>query len=69
MVGQPQTAKCSCGGHGAENHSAGEARLQQRRFSRPPRHDVIDFERDADAQQQRQCDNIGKIELEFENDT
>jgi hypothetical protein len=30
---------------------------------------ALDFEGDADAQQQRQCDNIGKIERDIENNT
>jgi hypothetical protein len=32
-------------------HRPGEARLQQAGFSGTPRHDIIDLERDADAEQ------------------
>ena len=36
------------------------------RAARAPRHDVIDLERDADAEQQRQRDDVGEIERHIE---
>src|SRR5947208_7330237 len=33
-------------------------------LSGPPRRDVVDLERHANAEQQRQCDDVGEVELE-----
>ena len=38
--------------------------MQQGGLAGPPRHDVVDFERDPDAEQQRQCNDVREIELE-----
>ena len=62
MARQPQAAERGRGRHGAEDHGAGEARLQQPGLARAPGHDVVDLERDADAEQQRQRDDVGEVE-------
>ncbi len=36
--------------------------MQQVGLPGPPRHDVVDLERDADAEQQRQRDDVGEVE-------
>ena len=41
-----------------------QARLQKLGLSRPPRHDVVDFEGDAHAQKQRQRNDVGEIQLQ-----
>ena len=62
VVGKPQAAERSGGGERAEDHGASEARRQELRLSLAPCHDVVDLEGDADAEQQRQRDDIGEIE-------
>ena len=64
MVRKPQAAEGGSGRAGAEEYSPRQARLQEIVLSRSPRHDVVDFERDAHAQQKRQRDDVGEIELE-----
>ena len=49
---------------GAEEDGARQARLQEVRFPRAPRNDVVDLEGDADAEKKRQCDDVGEIELQ-----
>ena len=51
-------------GHGAEYHRSGQSRLQQAGLPGAPCHDVVDLERDADAEQQRERDDVGEIERE-----
>ena len=68
MARQPQAAEGGCRGERAEDHRSRETRLQQRGFSLPPRHDVVDLERDPDAEQQRQRDDVGEIQRKVDND-
>ena len=63
MARQPQAAEGGRGGQRAEDHGARQGRLQQAGLTGPPRHDVVDLERDADAEQQRQRDDVGEVEL------
>jgi hypothetical protein len=37
-------------------------------FPLPPRHDVVDLERGADAEQQRQRDDVGEIRRQVDED-
>ena len=46
----------------AEQHGAGQGRLQQVGVAVAPGHDVVDLEGHADAEQQRQRDDVGEIE-------
>ena len=62
MARKPQAAERGRRGAGAEDHRAGEPRLQQVGLPLAPRHDVVDLERDADAEQQRQRDDVGEIQ-------
>src|SRR5215469_2836445 len=62
IAGQPQAAERSGLGHGAENHGSCQGRLHERCFSAAPGHDVIDFKGDADAEQQRQREDVGKVQ-------
>src|SRR5207249_8335576 len=41
---------------------ARQRRLQQVGSARAPRHDIVDLEGDADAEQQRHRDDVGKVE-------
>ena len=64
MVRKPQAAEGGGRRAGAEENSSSQARLQKVRLSRPPRHDVVDFEGDPYAQEQRQRDDVGEIQLQ-----
>ena len=66
---QPQAAECRAGGEGAEDHRARKARLQQLTFPGPPCHDEINVERNPDAEQQRQCDDVLEVERQSDGDT
>ena len=59
----PHTAKRGCIGHGAEHHVSRQRRLQQLGFVGASCHDVVDFERYSDSEEQRECDDVGGIEL------
>ena len=63
MVRKPQAAEGGGRRAGAEENGSRQARLQEVRLARPPRHDVVDFEGDPDAQEQRQRDDVGEIQL------
>ena len=62
MARQPEAAERGRRGQRAPDHGARQARLQQVGLPGPPRHDVVDLERDADAEQQRQRDDVGEIQ-------
>ena len=62
MVRQPQAAECRSGGERAEDHRAGQARLQQLAPPRSPRRNEVNIERDADAEQEGQRDDVFEVE-------
>ena len=62
MARQPKAAERGRRGQRAPDHGPRQARLQQVGLPGPPRHDVVDLEGDADAEQQRQRDDVGEIQ-------
>ena len=68
MARQPQAAKGRRRRHRAEDNGARQRRLHERGSAAPPRHDVVDLECDADAEQQRQRDDVREIERQVEDD-
>src|SRR5712671_5389562 len=62
MARQPQAAECGCSGGGTEDNSAGQARLEELGAAGAPRENIVDLESNADAEQQRQRNDVGEIE-------
>ena len=65
---QPQAAERRPCGQRAEDHRARQARWQQLAFPRSPGHHEIDIECDADAEQERQCNDVLEIERQTYGD-
>lgn len=69
VMRKPKAAECGSRRAGAEQNGARQTRLQEVDVARAPRHDVVDFEGDADAQKKRQRDYVCKIQLQPDHDT
>src|SRR5689334_11342987 len=69
IAGEPQAAERACSSERTEDHGSRQGRLHQRGFPAAPSHDIINLERDADPEQQRQCNDIGEVQRDAENDT
>ena len=51
-----------------KRHRPRQHRLQQPGLPLAPRHDVVDLERHADAEQKRQRDDVGEVERQIDRD-
>ena len=66
MVGEPKAGESRRRGGSAEQHGARERGGEQARLAATPGEHVIDLEGDADAEQQRQRNDVGEVEREPE---
>ena len=69
MVRQRQRPERDACRQPAEQHAARQARRLGIALAAPPCHDQVDVERHADAEHQRQCDDIGEVERDAGDDT
>jgi hypothetical protein len=68
VAGQPQAEESRRRRHRTEDDGTRKARLEQAGLAGSPGHDVVDLECHADAEQQRQGDDVCEIELQSDHD-
>src|SRR6266403_6327559 len=62
MARGPEAAEAGRGRERAEKYPPSQARCQKMRAARAPRHDEVDMERHPNPKEQRQGDDVGKIQ-------
>ena len=61
MAGEPKRSEGGSGGSRTQEDGSRERRFQKPSHARAPRHHEVNVEGDADAEYQRQRDNVGEV--------